>query len=287
MAERTRNHGTPKYGTPNHGTVGQGARSRYLLRAVALTWVALLLVVPLGLVAARTFGDGIGPFLDALSTPDAAHALVVTLQVAITALVINTVFGVGAALLLVRGRFPGRRVLDAVIDLPVAVSPVVVGLALILVYGRFAPVGAWLDQWGIQVIFSLPGMVLATVFISLPLVVRSVVPVLEEAGDDMEQAARTLGAGAGQTFRRITLPTIRGALGYGTVLCFARAIGEYGAVAVVSGRLVGQTQTLPLYVEERFQNFDQPAAFAVATLLALIAAVALVVTQLVRPREDS
>jgi len=265
--------------------VGNGSPAvRYAVRALALAYVALLLVVPLGLVFWRTFEDGLGPFLAAISTPEAVHALVVTLQVALAALVLNTVFGVGVALLLTRHDFPGRRVLDAVIDLPVAVSPVVVGLALILVYGRFAPVGGWLDEHGVQVIFSLPGMVLATAFISLPLVVRAVAPVLEEAGDEQEQAARTLGAGPVQTFRRITIPVISGALAYGTVLCFARAIGEYGAVAVVSGRLVGQTQTLPLYVEERFQNFDQPAAFAVATLLAVIAAATLVSTRLLSSR---
>ena len=265
--------------------MGNGSPAvRYSVRALALAYVALLLIVPLGLVVWRTFEDGLGPFLDAISTPEAVHALVVTLQVALSALVLNTVLGVGVALLLTRHDFPGRRVLDAVIDLPVAVSPVVVGLALILVYGRFAPVGGWLDEHGVQVIFSLPGMVLATAFISLPLVVRAVAPVLEEAGDEQEQAARTLGAGPLQTFRRITIPVISGALAYGTVLCFARAIGEYGAVAVVSGRLVGQTQTLPLYVEERFQNFDQPAAFAVATLLAVIAAATLVSTRLLRSR---
>jgi sulfate transport system permease protein len=265
--------------------VGNGSPAvRYAVRALALGYVGLLLVVPLGLVVWRTFEDGLEPFLAAISTPEAVHALVVTLQVALSALVLNTVFGVGVALLLTRHDFPGRRVLDAVIDLPVAVSPVVVGLALILVYGRFAPVGGWLDEHGVQVIFSLPGMVLATAFISLPLVIRAVAPVLEEAGDEQEQAARTLGAGPLQTFRRITIPVISGALAYGTVLCFARAIGEYGAVAVVSGRLVGQTQTLPLYVEERFQNFDQPAAFAVATLLAVIAAATLVSTRLLRSR---
>jgi sulfate transport system permease protein len=166
----------------------------------------------------------------------------------------------------------------------VAVSPVGVGRALVRGYGKFAFLGGCLDRHGVQVLFSVPGMVLATAFISLPLVVRAVAPVLEEAGEEQEQAAQTLGAGALQTFRRITVPVISGALGYGTVLCFARAIGEYGAVAVVSGRLVGQTQTLPLYVEERFQNFDQPAAFAVATLLAAIAAVALVATRLLRSR---
>ena len=257
---------------------------RYAVRTVALGYVTLLLVVPLGLVVWRTFEDGVAPFIAAITSPEAVHALQVTLQVAVSAVVLNTIFGVGVALLLTRHEFPGRRVLDALIDLPVAVSPVVVGLALILVYGRFAPVGGWLDEHGVQVIFSVPGMVLATAFISLPLVVRAVGPVLEEAGEEQEQAARTLGAGPLQTFRRITIPVISGALAYGTVLCFARAIGEYGAVAVVSGRLVGQTQTLPLYVEERFQNFDQPAAFAVATLLAAIAAVALVSTRLLRSR---
>ena len=268
--------------------MGSGsAGTRYAVRALALGYVALLLVVPLGLVAWRTFEDGVGPFLTAVTAPEAVHALVVTLQVALGALALNTVFGVGVALLLTRHDFPGRRILDALVDLPVAVSPVVVGLALVLVYGRFASVGGWLEQHGVQVIFSVPGMVLATAFISLPLVVRAVAPVLEEAGEEQEQAARTLGAGSAQTFRRITIPVISGALGYGVVLCFARAIGEYGAVAVVSGRLVGQTQTLPLYVEERFQNFDQPAAFAVATLLAAIAAVTLVSTRLLRSRGSS
>ena len=172
------------------------------------------------------------------------------------------------------------------IDLPVAVSPVVVGLALILVYGKFSTVGGWLENRGIQIIFSVPGMVIATVFISLPLVVRAIAPVLEELGDEQEQAARTLGATTVQTFRRITLPSISGALAYGVVLCLARAIGEYGAVAVVSGQLVGQTQTLPLYVQERFENFDQTSAFAVSTLLAVIAGAALLLSKLLRPKES-
>jgi sulfate transport system permease protein len=260
--------------------------TRYLLRLVALTYLTFLLVIPIGLILWRTFGDGIGGFWAALTTPSALHALRITVIVAVWAVALNTVFGVGAALLLVRHRFPGRRLLNAVIDLPMAVSPVVVGLALILVYGRFAPAGRWLETLGVQVIFSLPGMVLATVFISLPLVVRAVAPVLEETGEEQEQAARTLGAGPWQTFRRITLPSIRWALGYGVVLCLARALGEYGAVAVVSGRLVDQTQTLTLFVEERFQNFDQPAAFAAATLLALLAIVSLLVTKLLRPKDS-
>jgi sulfate/thiosulfate transport system permease protein len=190
------------------------------------------------------------------------------------------------AILLARHRFPGKRILNALIDLPLAVSPVVVGLALILVYGRFAPVGGWLESLGIQIIFSTPGMVIATVFVCLPLVVRAVEPVLDELGTEQEQAAHTLGAGAWQTFLRITVPGIRAALAYGVVLCLARALGEYGAIAVVSGRLVGQTQTLTLFVEERFQNFREADAFAAATALALIAVITLLVTKLLRPKES-
>lgn len=259
--------------------------TKYLLRTLGLVYLLFLLVLPVGLILWRTFGDGFGAFVAALGTPSALHAVQVTLVVAFWAVVANTVFGVGAALLLVRHRFPGKRLLSAFIDLPMAVSPVVVGLALILVYGRFAPAGGWLESLGVQVIFSTPGMVLATVFVSLPLVVRAIVPVLEELGDEQEQAAHTLGAGVWQTFRRITVPAIRGALGYGIVLCLARALGEYGAVAVVSGRLVDQTQTLTLFVEERFQNFDQGAAFAAATALALLAVVTLLLTKLLRSKD--
>ncbi|MCW2916986.1 MAG: Sulfate transporter [Actinomycetia bacterium] len=259
--------------------------AKYGLRIVALTYLLFLLVLPVGLIGWRTFEHGVGPFFDALSSPSALHAFQVTFIVALWAVALNTVFGVGSALLLVRHRFPGKKILNALIDLPLAVSPVVVGLALILIYGKFAPVGGWLENRGIQVIFSTPGMVLATVFVSLPLVVRAVVPVLEEMGDEQEQAAHTLGAGGWQTFRRITIPGIRWALAYGIVLCLARALGEYGAVAVVSGRLVDKTQTLTLFVEERFQNFEQPAAFAAATALALIAIVTLLLTKLLRPKD--
>jgi sulfate transport system permease protein len=260
--------------------------ARYPLRVLALLYLLFLLVLPVGLIAWRTFSHGLGPFFHALSTPSAVHAFEVTISVAVWAVVANTVFGIGAAILLVRHEFPGKRILSALIDLPLAVSPVVVGLALILIYGKFAPVGGWLERNGIQVIFSLPGMVLATIFVSLPLVVRAIVPVLEEMGEEQEQAAHTLGASRWQTFRRITIPSIRWALGYGIVLCLARALGEYGAVAVVSGRLVGQTQTLTLFVEERFDNFDQSAAFAAATALALIAILTLLLTKFLRPKDS-
>jgi sulfate/thiosulfate transport system permease protein len=259
--------------------------ARYALRGIALVYLVLLLVLPVGLIAWRTFANGVDPVIAALTSEAAVHAIAVTLVVAFYAVLANTVFGVGAALLLVRRRFPGRRVVDAVIDLPLAVSPVVVGLALVLVYGRRAPLGGWLEEHGVQVIFSVPGMVLATVFVSLPLVVRAVAPVLAELGEEQEQAAYTLGASGWQAFWRITLPGIRAAVGYGVVLCLARALGEYGAVAVVSGRLIGRTQTLTLFVEERYGNFDTTAAFAASTALALIAVITLLATRLLRAKE--
>jgi sulfate transport system permease protein len=261
--------------------------ARYGLRAIAWAYLSFLLVLPVGLIAWRTFAHGPTPVITALSTDNAVHAFQVTIVVAFCAVLANTVFGVGAALLLVRHSFVGKRILNAVIDLPLAASPVVVGLALVLVYGRLTPFGGWLEAHGIQVIFSIPGMVLATMFVSLPLVVRAIEPVLTELGDEQEQAAHTLGASAGQTFWRITLPGIRAALGYGIVLCLARALGEFGAVAVVSGRLIGRTQTVTLFVEERFENFDQTAAFAAATTLALIAIVTLLITRLLRPKDGS
>jgi sulfate/thiosulfate transport system permease protein len=259
--------------------------ARHGLRIAALGYLFFLLVLPVGLIMWRTFEDGLAPFVEALTSPSALHAFKVTLIVAAWAVVANTIFGVGVAILLVRHEFRGKRLLNALIDLPLAVSPVVVGLALILVYGRFAPAGGWLQDIGIQVIFSIPGMVLATIFVSLPLVVRAVAPVLEELGDEQEQASLTLGANRWITFRRITLPGIRSALTYGVILCLARALGEYGAVAVVSGRLVDETQTITLFVEERFQNFDQQAAFAAATALAMIAVATLLLTKLVTPKD--
>ncbi|MCU1343970.1 MAG: sulfate transporter, inner rane subunit [Acidimicrobiia bacterium] len=262
-------------------------RSKYVLRFVALAYLAVLLVLPVGLIFWRTFEHGVGPVWDDLTAPNALHAFRVTIVVAFFAVVANTVFGLGLAIVLVRWRFPGRRLLNSVVDLPIAVPPTVVGLALILVYGSNSSVGGWFNEHGVKIIFSTPGMVLATIFVSLPLVVREVAPVLEEIGVDQEQAAWTLGASPTQAFRRVTLPAIRWALAYGVVLTLARCLGEYGAVAVVSGRLVGKTQTATLYVQERFQNFDQPAAYAMAFALAGIAVVVLVVINLLRPDEDA
>jgi sulfate transport system permease protein len=260
---------------------------KWIGRVVALTYLLFLLVIPVGIVFARTFQHGFSPFWDAITTPGATHAFRVTLEVAFFVVIGNTVFGLVASMLIARHRFPGRSALNALIDLPLAVSPVVVGLALILVYGRFEPIGRFLDSHGIAVIFSLPGMVLATIFVSLPLLVRELVPVLEEIGTDQEQAAWTLGASGLQTFRRVTLPAIRWALAYGIVLTLARALGEFGAVAVVSGGLVGKTQTLTLYVQQEFQNFDPVGAYAAAFVLALIAIVVLIAINVIRPKETS
>jgi sulfate transport system permease protein len=270
------------------GVTSGGRTSRYGLRLVALAYLALLLLLPLGVVVYRAFGEGLGEVRDALSSDDAVHALRLTVEVAVLAVVANTVFGIGAALLLVRHRFPGRRLLNAFIDLPLAVSPVVVGLALILVYGSFEPVGRFFgNDLGVQIIFSVPGMVLATIFVSLPLVIRAVAPVLEEVGVEQEQAAWTLGAGPVQTFLRVTLPSIRGALAYGVVLALARALGEYGALAVVSGRLQGQTQTLTLFVEDSYQNYEQVAAYSASFVLALLAVLTLVIARFLRPKDET
>ena len=276
-----------KRGYRGQNSASGSAASRWTLRLIVLFYLTFLLLVPVGLVFKRTFEHGVGKVWDALSSDAAVHAIKVTVEVAGIATICNTIFGVGVAILLARHEFFGKRILSALIDLSIAVSPVVVGLSLILIYGRFEPVGRWLDKNGIQIIFAIPGMVLATIFVSLPLVVRAVVPVLKEIGTDQEQAAYTLGASPRQAFWRITLPSIKWALAYGVVLSLARALGEFGAVAVVSGNLEGQTQTLTLFVQEHFQNFDAVGAYSAAFLLALIAIVALVVISVLRPKENS
>jgi sulfate transport system permease protein len=253
--------------------------SRIGLRVVALGYLAVLLLIPVGLVFYRTFEHGIGAVIDAVTTPAAISAFWLTVEVAAIAVPLNAVFGIATALVLVRGRFPGRRLLDALVDLPFAVSPVVIGLAMVLVYGR----EGWI-QLPFQVIFSLPGIVLATIFVSLPFVVREVTPVLREVGDDQEQAAATLGANAWQTFWRITLPAIRWGVAYGVVLTTARAIGEFGAVSVVSGKVAGETMTMTLLVEQRFNNYDLAGAFAASALLATIAFATLLLMTRIKPR---
>ena len=241
------------------------------MRTIALGYLGLLVAAPVGLVCYRTFEHGIGPAWDAVTTPDAIHAFKLTILMVIVAVPANTVFGVIMALALVRHRFPGRALVNAAIDLPFAVSPVVIGLALILVYGQGGWFGSWLAEQGIQVIFATPGMILATMFVSLPFVVREVMPVLREIGTEQEQAASTLGASGWQTFWRITLPAIRWALTYGVVLATARALGEFGAVSVVSGKLQGQTETATLFVENQFHQFNLTGAYAASFVLAMLA----------------
>lgn len=259
--------------------------ARYALRFAALGYLAALLVVPVGLVVQRAFADGVDEFLAAITTPEALHALWLTLIIALIAVPANTVFGVLCALAIVRRRFRGHGLVNSVVDLPLALSPVVVGLALVLVYGRNGWWGGWLIDNGFQVIFALPGMVLATIFVSLPFVVREVVPVLREIGDEQEEASATLGASSWQTFWRVTLPAIRWGIAYGVVLTTARALGEFGAVTVVSGRIAGRTETMTLHVEERFQAFEVQDAYASSVVLALLAVVTLLALTLLRKDE--
>jgi len=246
---------------------------RYALRFGALGYLAFLLLLPVGLVFYRTFEHGLAPVWDSITTPAAVHAFWLTIEIALIVVPLNTAFGIVTALALVRGRFRGKAVLQAVIDLPFAISPIVIGLALVLVYGRTGWFGGWLADHGIQVVFALPGMILATIFVSLPFVVREVMPVLQEIGTDQEEAAETLGATPWQTFWRVTLPAIRWGVTYGVVLATARALGEFGAVSVVAGNVSGSggTQTLPLFVKDQFDNFSLAGAYAAALVLAVIA----------------
>jgi sulfate/thiosulfate transport system permease protein len=256
--------------------------SRYVLRFGALGYLAVILLAPLALVLYRTFEHGWSPFWHAITTPEAVHALKLTLELAVVAVPLNTIFGVLCAIAIVRHRLPAMGLVNALVDLPLALSPVVVGLALFLLYGR----GGWLGALPFQVLFAFPGMLLATIFVSLPFVVREVVPVLREIGTDQEEAASTLGASPFTTFRRITLPAIRWAVGYGVVLTTARALGEFGAVSVVSGRIAGRTETLTLRVEAAYENFDTSGAYAISVLLAALAVVTLLLMTLMRPKEE-
>ncbi|HVD24440.1 MAG TPA: sulfate ABC transporter permease subunit CysW [Gaiellaceae bacterium] len=256
-----------------------------MLRLIALGYLAALLIVPVGLVVYRAFEDGIGAFIESITTPEALHALWLTIVIALIAVPMNTVFGIFCALAIVRRKFPGHGLVNSVVDLPLALSPVVVGLALVLVYGRQGWWGGWLIDNGFQVIFALPGMVLATIFVSLPFVVREVVPVLREIGDEQEEASATLGASPWQTFWRVTLPAIRWGVLYGVVLTTARALGEFGAVSVVSGRIAGRTETMTLHVEERYQAFEIQDAYAASVVLAVLAVATLLVMTLLRREE--
>ncbi|TLF73916.1 sulfate ABC transporter permease subunit CysW [Nocardia cyriacigeorgica] len=260
---------------------------RLSLRVVALGYLFVLLVLPLGVILYRTFGDGIGAFLDSISTPAAISAFNLSMIIVAIVVPVNVVFGIITALALVRGRFPGRSLVQGIVDLPFAVSPVVVGVALIMLWGA----GGWfggLDSAGFRVIFGLPGMVIATIFVTLPFVVREVEPVLHEIGDDQEQAAATLGASRWQTFWRITLPAIRWGLTYGVVLTVARSLGEFGAVIMVSSGFAGVSQTLTLLVHARYMDDHNTfGAYSAATLLMGIALVTLLLMTLLERKRGN
>jgi sulfate transport system permease protein len=259
---------------------------RYALRFAALGYLLLLLAIPVGMVFWRMLEDGLAPVWDELTSPAFTHALKVTLTVVAIAVPANTAFGIMCALAIVRrGSGRGNWLLNSAIGLPLALSPVVVGLSLILVYGKDGWLGGWLADNGVRVIFALPGMVIATIFVSLPFVVREVVPVLREIGTDQEEAAWTLGASRTATFWRVTLPAIRWGVAYGVVLTTARALGEYGAVAVVSGRIVGSTETLTLHIDERWLAFDQTAVYTTSVVLAVLAVVTLIAMNMLGRKE--
>jgi sulfate transport system permease protein len=258
---------------------------RYALRAVALGYLGAILLAPLGFVFYRTVVDDASAAWSALTAHDTLHAFRITLTATAIAVPLNTVFGVVCGLAIVRGRFRGRGLLNAFVDLPLALSPVVVGAALYLLYGRNGWLGNYLLAHGFQVLFSMPGIVLATIFVSIPFVAREVVPTLREIGDEQEQAAHTLGASGWQTFWRVTLPSIRWAVIYGVVLTTARCLGEYGAVAVVSGNIEGKTQTATLAVQDYYENLDHAGAYAISLALAAMAVMVLVAMTLLRPRQ--
>jgi sulfate/thiosulfate transport system permease protein len=262
-------------------------RSTLSLRAVALLYLTVLLLVPVAVVFGRTFEHGIGTAWNWITTPAAVSALWLTILVAAIAVPLNTIFGIGCALVLVRGRARGRKLLDALIDLPFMVSPVIIGLSLILVYGQTGWLGKWFTDHGIRIIYAAPGIALATIFVSLPFVVREVAPLLAEIGDEQEQAAATLGASRWQTLWRVTLPSIRWGVAYGVVLTTARALGEIGAVLVVSSNVPGSTLTLPLLVYQRDSQIGSQnvtGAYAAAAELAVMSLIVLLAMTLVGSR---
>ena len=250
---------------------------RHLLRYLALAYVGILVIVPVALILWRTFQPGIGAFIASITTPAAVSALQLSLLVVAIVVPLNVLFGVPTALVLARNRFRGKNMLQAVIDLPFAVSPVVVGVALILLWGSAGLFGFVENNLGLKIIFGFPGIVLASIFVTVPFVIREVEPVLHEIGTDQEEAAATLGSRWWQTFWRVTLPSIRWGLTYGVVLTIARTLGEFGGVIMVSSNLPGESQTLTLLVADRYNRANEYGAYAVSTLLMGVAVIVLIV----------
>jgi sulfate transport system permease protein len=263
-------------------------KSRWGVRVVVLLYLAILIGLPVVFLVVKAFSHGFGAFWGEVTQPDALGALKLSLEVAAIAVPLNTIVGVGAALLIARHNFVGKRVLDTMFDVPVAISPIIVGIALVLAYSRIGWFGAPLAREGINVLFTPLGVTLATMSVSLPYVLRSIVPVLLEVGNDQEQAARTLGAGRVRIFWNVTLPAIRWAVLYGVTLTIARTLGEFGAVLVVSGNITGVTQTLPIYIYDSWdQRFDVLGSYSGALVLALISIGVLAILAVLRRREKN
>jgi len=264
----------------------ESAWVRHCLTGIALTFVLLFLVLPLAAVFTEALRKGLGAYLEALREPDAWAAIRLTLITAAIAVPLNLVFGVAAAWCIAKYEFRGKAFLTTLVDLPFSVSPVVAGLVYVLMFGAQGWFGPWLEAHGIKIVFAVPGIVLATVFVTFPFIARELIPLMQSQGNDEEQAAIVLGASGWQTFWYVTLPNIKWGLIYGVILCNARAMGEFGAVSVVSGHIRGQTNTMPLHVEILYNEYQSVAAFAVASLLALLALVTLAVKSVVEWRHE-
>lgn len=274
--------------TPAHSSKSVPSTERAwvkpLLIGIAVLYLGLVLFIPAANVFVQAFNKGVGPFFQNLTSREFLHAVQLTLLIAVIAVPLNTVFGLCAAWAIARHHFPGRTLLLSIIDIPFAISPVVAGLMIVLLYGRNGWFGPLLQENNLKIIFAVPGMVLATAFVTMPFVAREVIPVMEEAGVDQEEAAKTLGAGGWQIFWRVTIPNIRWGLLYGLILTNARAMGEFGAVSVVSGNITGKTQTLPLFVEEAYKQYQTPSAYSAAVLLACLAIVTLILKEILERR---
>lgn len=256
---------------------------RYLLIALGLSFLVIVVVLPLVTIFYQAFANGMEAYWTGITTPEARHAIFLTLAIALVAVPMNTGFGILIAWILARYSFPGKILLLGIIDLPLAISPTVVGLMFILLYSQTIGLfGSWLEAANIKIIFALPGMIFTTLFVTLPFVVREVLPTLQSMEIAQEEAAQTLGANSWQTFWRVTFPSIRWALLYGVILCTSRAIGEFGAVSVVSGKVIGETNTLTLHIERVYSEYDTIAAFACASLLALLALMTLIGQEFLR-----
>jgi sulfate transport system permease protein len=258
-----------------------------LLTGVVLAWFTLLILTPTVALVRGAFAGGLAPFWDAVTSTDARRAFGLTLGITLVATVVNTVFGLAFAVVLVRQRFRGKALADGLVDLPFAVSPIIAGLMLVILYGPQGWFGGWLERAGLRVVYAWPGMALATAFVTLPFVVREVVPVLKEFGVEQEEVAYTLGAGRWTTFWRVTLPSVRWGLAYGVTLTVARSLGEFGALLVVSGNILGRTQTATLYVHDGIESFNTEGAYAASVLLAGVSFVLLIGMEALRKRVEA